>query len=344
VRRLGPRIKNLLARYRKIDIRIHADEKFRQLGRSKPCGQALWWYLMVPREASNIPGLFMAGEAGLAEYLGWSLKGFRTAWREIEDQRMAIADWKAGVVFLFNGIKYDEPANPNQIMSWRVPWDNLPECDVKWAAYLTLRVYIQLRFKGGFLKTFDLTIPEPKRAQLTERLIELLPEWLSIQFAKQSPEWLPELLLKRFGERFGESVTVTVTEPVTGTGTVSPFPDSSKPLLGTVREEERPNGDRSVLFKNLWAPVLGHMRGYVGEPAFESQGFSSSRIIAFDPEFVTLAVPESLIEKEGGQESATRRIFAMIAQANTGLMRGRNLKLITIEKLVHDELGGGHGA
>lgn len=332
-----------MSRYRKIDTRIHGDEKFRNLSRPKPCGQVLWYYLLAPREANNIPGLFSAGEAGLAEYLGWPIKSFRTSWGEIAQQRMAIADWKAGVVFLFNGIKYDEPSNPNQITSWKDPWDNIPECPVKWAAYLTLRVYIQVRFsqqrQEGFLKAFDLAVPEPPRQSATASVIQLLPEWLSIRFAKQLPEWLPGPLRKGFQERFGESVTVTGTDTGSGTGTVPVPLLSSNPEDLTVREEAPPNGDRPILFKSLWAPVLGKIRTYLGDQVFEQQGFDSSRIVELSPEFVTIAVPEQLLELQGGQDHAARRMHAMIAQANTGLMRGRGLKLISIEKLVQQEFG-----
>jgi hypothetical protein len=148
-----------MARYKKIDTRIWGDRKFRQLSPPKPCGQALWWRLMVPREATNIPGLFSTTESALAESLQWPLKGFRAAFAEISDQRMATADWKAGLVFLPNGIKFHKPESPNVIKSWRAPWDEVPECELKLIAYTILRGYVEKELSKAFLEAFDEAVP-----------------------------------------------------------------------------------------------------------------------------------------------------------------------------------------
>jgi hypothetical protein len=71
-----------MGRYRKTDPRMYGDERFQRLSKPQPNGQTLFRYLFTGPHTTNIPGLFTAGEAGLAEALGWPLKAFREAFRE----------------------------------------------------------------------------------------------------------------------------------------------------------------------------------------------------------------------------------------------------------------------
>src|SRR5690348_7720814 len=102
-------------RYRKVICRMYGDEKFQELSRPQPNGQTLWTYLITGPHTTSVPGLFTAGEAHLAEALGWTLRGLRSAWSEIAWQGMARADWKARVVWLPNAIRYNAPENPNVV-------------------------------------------------------------------------------------------------------------------------------------------------------------------------------------------------------------------------------------
>src|ERR1019366_10362236 len=87
-----------MARYRKIDLCIHADEKYRRLTPPNPCGQTLWWQLIAGEQTGVIPGLFKIGEAAFAEQLGWSVKAFQEAFREVFREGMVKADWKSRLV------------------------------------------------------------------------------------------------------------------------------------------------------------------------------------------------------------------------------------------------------
>lgn len=175
-------------RYKKIDSRIWGDKKFNNLTPPPPCGQALWWRLIVPREGSNIPGLFVAGERALAEHLRWTLKGFRKAFNEIESQGMIIADWKTGLLFLPNAIKYHSPESPNVITSWRNPWDELPECQVKVQAYQALRRFIQEKPEEKWLEAFDKAIPEPIQKGFQKDFTKDLPKARGKPLANQEQE------------------------------------------------------------------------------------------------------------------------------------------------------------
>jgi len=117
-----------MARYRKTDVRMYGDEKFVRLTPQKPSGQTLFHYLFTNPKTTQVPGLYSAGEAELAESLGWSLVAFRKHFAEIVEMGMAAADWKARLVWVKNVKRYDAPANANVVRGWRGPIDELPMC------------------------------------------------------------------------------------------------------------------------------------------------------------------------------------------------------------------------
>lgn len=127
-----------MSRYRKVDVRVWGDAGFCALSRLQPSGQGLWLYLLTARESGAIPGLFIAGEAALAEGLGWTLRAFRSCFREIEEQRMARADWRSRLVWLPKAILHNRPANLNAIRKWRGYWEELPDCPLKASAWASL--------------------------------------------------------------------------------------------------------------------------------------------------------------------------------------------------------------
>ena len=140
-------------RYRKVSTRIYSDEKFCGLSRPQPNGQSLWLYLITGRHTTSVPGLYMAGEAQLAEDMGWSLAGFRRAWAEIEAAGMGRADWKARVVWLPNAIKHNLPDNPNVVRGWFDALDEIPACALKRAALDRFAVVLG-RLGAPFLQPF----------------------------------------------------------------------------------------------------------------------------------------------------------------------------------------------
>ena len=120
-----------MSRYRKIEVRTWADEKFRRLSGMQPSGQGLWFFLLTGPHTGPIPGLFRAGRAAMAEELDWDLEAFDKAFGEVLGQGMAKADFKARLVWLPNALKHNKPESPNVVRSWRDELDALPECDLK---------------------------------------------------------------------------------------------------------------------------------------------------------------------------------------------------------------------
>ncbi len=311
-----------MARYKKADVRIWADEKFRRLTPPQPCGQALWWRLMVPREATNIPGIVITGELSLAEHLKWSLPGLRKAWGEIAREKMAIADWSVGLIFLFNGIKYHEPENPNVITSWRAPWDEVPECDVKAVAYVVLRSYIEMlvrekKQKPTFIEAFDKAIPEPLPRPFTKPFIEGLPEGLS----------------ELFGKAYGESGAGAVTgaETLSGTGAFPVLQDPYIPVTSSVLETA-PNGSEKPDFQKFWGPVEGHLRKEVTDEIFQ-RFYAGIRVLGMNSSLVVLAVPDALIARNNGLEITETVLRVAIEKSGKDFLRDRGLKVVKLSEV-----------
>lgn len=141
-------------RYRKVHIRMWSDEKFKLLSKAQPNAQTLWCYLLTGPHTTIVPGLFQAGEAQLAERLGWHITAFRRCFTEIAEQGMAVAEWSAHLVWLPNGLEYGEPDNPNVAKGWGYALDELPECHLRTVAVKAIREFLKPLAKG-LLAAFD---------------------------------------------------------------------------------------------------------------------------------------------------------------------------------------------
>jgi hypothetical protein len=58
-----------MSRYRKIEVQMWGDTKFRSLSPMPASGQGLWLYLLTNTNTSPIPGLYKAGRMAMAEEL-----------------------------------------------------------------------------------------------------------------------------------------------------------------------------------------------------------------------------------------------------------------------------------
>lgn len=131
-----------------------------RLSRPQPNAYTLWLYLLSCPLSTNVPGIFRAGEAALAEDLGWELEAFRKVFLEVIREGLAKYDAAARVVWLPNAIKYNTPESPNVVKSWRNPWDEIPECALKNEAWRVLKVFVE-DIGEGFAKAFAKACPKP---------------------------------------------------------------------------------------------------------------------------------------------------------------------------------------
>ena len=178
-----------MTRYRKVEVKLYGDEKFRRLSPIPPCGQGLWLYLITGPHTTSLPGLFRAGRAALAEELGWSLEAFDKTFAEVSEQGMAKADWDNRVVWLPNAIKHNAPASPNVVIHWRGELEFIPECDLKLEA--VQKIYESLSdLNPSFSEAFGLdnvptgSPPKPSR----KPSVKASPHPLPIQEQKQKQE------------------------------------------------------------------------------------------------------------------------------------------------------------
>lgn len=149
-------------RYSKVSRRMWNDEKFRALSAPQPNGQSLWQRLLTGPELTNIPGLIPMNDAGLARALRWPLEGFLEAFAEVQAQGMAEADWDAGLTWVPNAIKHNEPESPNVVLSWTTAWEELPECDLKVEAWQHLHSYLNAKGES-WVAAFEKACRKPSR-------------------------------------------------------------------------------------------------------------------------------------------------------------------------------------
>jgi hypothetical protein len=157
-----------MSRWRKLYPKMWSDEKVSRLSRPPPNGQSLWVHLLAGEQTGPIPGLFKIGEAAFAESLGWALEGFREAFREVFRAGLAKADWKARLVWVPNGIKYNPPQSPNVVTSWADSWEELPHCSLKIEAWSHLKAFIEA-LSEGHREAFGKALAKPMPIQEQEQ-------------------------------------------------------------------------------------------------------------------------------------------------------------------------------
>ncbi len=168
-----------MSRYRKVEVRIWSDEKFRALSPVQPSGQGLCFFLLTGPHTGPIPGLFRAGRAAMAEELGWPLEAFDEAFREVSEQGMAKADFAARLMWLPNAIKHNKPESPNVVKSWSAEFDLLPECPLKLEALEAIKTFVcslgpgfpvHSRALSRLTESLPVRLPESLRGSLPVRL------------------------------------------------------------------------------------------------------------------------------------------------------------------------------
>lgn len=115
-----------MARYRKIDVRIWNDRKFRALSDN---GKLAFILLLTHPDTTQI-GTIRTRVSNLADELGWSNDAMSHAIREAKSKGMIDADEKAGLMVINNFLKYNAPSSPNAFKSWCELIDLMPECDL----------------------------------------------------------------------------------------------------------------------------------------------------------------------------------------------------------------------
>ncbi len=181
-----------MTRYRTISVKMWGDDRFSRLSRPNPCGQFLWIYLLTGPHTTVFPLAFVAGEAGLAEALNWSLASFRKAFREVLKEGLLEADPQHRIVFIPKGIRHNPPQSPNVVTAWRKVFNELPECAMKERIFNHAIAELQAMNKDeAFVKAFG--------EAFTYALGESVPVPVPVPEQKGSSPIVPLLSFGEFG-------------------------------------------------------------------------------------------------------------------------------------------------
>lgn len=116
-----------MAHYRKIDVRIWNDEKFRELSDD---GKFLFFFVLTHPHLTSV-GAMRATIPGLAAEIGWDTERVSKGFREGLSQGLVEHDPKACFIGVPNFLKYNPPDNPNVVKSFEKALELLPECKLK---------------------------------------------------------------------------------------------------------------------------------------------------------------------------------------------------------------------
>lgn len=117
--------------YRKFFTRIWSDPNFLKLSASGPSAQMLLVFLLTCREGNFVPGVVCLGIAAIAEILNWDLEPTKQAMAELVENNEVRVDLRNRLIFVPRALVGNKPQNSNQVLGWRINWDEIPKCELK---------------------------------------------------------------------------------------------------------------------------------------------------------------------------------------------------------------------
>lgn len=139
-------------RYRKIEVRIWNDAKFRSLSKD---GMLVFLFVLTHPNLTQV-GTLRATIDGLASELpNFTPKGFAEGFRECLAKGLLKADEKACLIVAPNFLKHNRPENPNVVKSWAHIPDLTPECDLRDSHFAGVVLFVK-----GLSKGFVEALPE----------------------------------------------------------------------------------------------------------------------------------------------------------------------------------------
>lgn len=146
-----------MGRYRKIDVRIWNDAKFRKLDNLAK----LVFFLLLTHPNMSLIGTLRGSKESLAYEIGVTPDAMAHAMTDVIDHGMAHVD-EMGLIFIPNFLKYNAPTSPQSLKNWDDIIENLPECDLK-----TVVCTLVLKFVNEKLS-------DQMRGKLNPRFFELV--------------------------------------------------------------------------------------------------------------------------------------------------------------------------
>lgn len=265
----------------------------------KDDAKLLFFFIMTHQHMTSL-GAMRGSKSGFASELGWSVKKFSAAFSPITESGMVEYEEKTSFIYLPNFLKYNGPENPNVVKSWGLVLEQIPECEGRQR---------MIRKTAEFMKALPDAFREALPKELREPLATPVPDPEPFPFPDPVPDSLsPE--------------------------------DLSNTEISTVRKQQNGNGrtnGHEKDFQKFWGPVEGHLRNQVVEDVFQTY-YAGCRILQMSSQHVLLAVPRALLERNGNADATAKLLTNTIQQSKTGLLRDRELKIVSIEDVIQEGL------
>ena len=113
-----------MARYRKVDPRIHNDRKFCSLSLE---ARYLFLFVLTHPQMTAL-GAFRTTKESLVSELKGLGEGFDEGFEEVLQKGLLKYDGESCLLYAKNFVKYNPPENPNVVKGWLSALDLLPEC------------------------------------------------------------------------------------------------------------------------------------------------------------------------------------------------------------------------
>jgi len=126
-------------RYRKLDVGVWNDEKFRVLSRDAK----LIFLFLLSSPGQTMLGAMRATIPGLAAELQMTEREFRAAFEQLSTRGMVKFNEEAGLLWLPHWLRYNKPESPSVVKSWPTLLQLLPECRLKSEIVKKLKVFIE---------------------------------------------------------------------------------------------------------------------------------------------------------------------------------------------------------
>lgn len=170
-----------MARYRKIDIRIWNDRKFRELDDKAK----LAFFLVLTHPDTNQLGMLRSRSVALAMELGWHPDVMSDAILMLCQMGMLMVDDKAGFIFIPNFLKYNPPNGPNAVKGWEGLLDQMPECDLLDHAISSLKPFVD-----GLSEGLRNAIPNDIKDAMSNAMSNDIKDAPRIQEQEQEQEYI----------------------------------------------------------------------------------------------------------------------------------------------------------
>lgn len=206
-----------MARYRKIEVRIWNDRKFRALDDKAK----LAFLLILTHPDTNQLGFIRTRSMALALDLGWQSDAMSNAIQTLCRMRMLMVDEAAGLMFIPNFLKHNPPNGLNGVKSWDGLLDLLPECDLLDEALLIIKPFVDGLSEGMKKGVPDSIVKAIRMASECHPNAILQPSLIQEQEQEQEQE-IKTCPARASADACAKEAKSAVAEPVDKT--LLPFP------------------------------------------------------------------------------------------------------------------------